>query len=126
VGRGSDVKIEGRVYFPYSLGIFYQALTQYLGFPQYGDEHKVMGIGAVRTFRRDQRHAQEVRLQPDGTLPIFAIIASVLRINGRRSPEFGDLFSPALEQLLGPRRNRHRDIARSVQAMYEEPLSPRR
>jgi hypothetical protein len=43
------------------------------------------------------------------------------------SPEFGDLFSPALERLLGPRRrpedpllDRHRDIARSVQAMYEE------
>ena len=43
------------------------------------------------------------------------------------SPEFGDLFSHALEDLLGPRRNpadlledRHRDIARSAQAMYEE------
>jgi carbamoyltransferase len=43
------------------------------------------------------------------------------------SPEFGDLFAPALEALLGPRRapndpldDRHRDIARSVQAMYEE------
>jgi len=43
------------------------------------------------------------------------------------SPEFEDLFAPALEQLLGPRRKaadpleqRHRDIARSGQAMYEE------
>ena len=43
------------------------------------------------------------------------------------SPEMGDLFAPALENLLGPRRkpadpleDRHRDIARSVQAMYEE------
>jgi carbamoyltransferase len=43
------------------------------------------------------------------------------------SPEFGDLFSPALEHLLGPRRapsdrleDRHNDIARSAQAMYEE------
>jgi carbamoyltransferase len=43
------------------------------------------------------------------------------------SPEFGDLFSPGLEDLLGPRRqpadpleDRHRDIARSAQALYEE------
>ena len=43
------------------------------------------------------------------------------------APEFGDLFSAGLEELLGPRRqpddpleDRHRDIARSVQAMYEE------
>jgi carbamoyltransferase len=33
VGRKSDIAIDGRVYFPHSLGIFYQALTQYLGFP---------------------------------------------------------------------------------------------
>jgi carbamoyltransferase len=43
------------------------------------------------------------------------------------SPEFGDLFSPALGDLLGPRRlpadpleDRHRDIARSAQTMYEQ------
>ena len=42
------------------------------------------------------------------------------------SPEVGDLFSPAMEELLGPRRrsvpleSRHHDIARSVQVMYEE------
>ena len=46
---------------------------------------------------------------------------------GRRRPSTSDLFSPALEELLGPRRRaeepideRHRDIARSVQAIYEE------
>lgn len=36
--------MEDRVYFPHSLGIFYQALTQFLGFPHYGDEYKVMGL----------------------------------------------------------------------------------
>jgi carbamoyltransferase len=44
VGRSTEIKIEGRVYFPHSLGIYYQALTQYLGFPHYGDEYKVMGL----------------------------------------------------------------------------------
>ncbi|MEI6723584.1 MAG: carbamoyltransferase N-terminal domain-containing protein, partial [Betaproteobacteria bacterium] len=44
VGRGSRVEAEDKVYFPHSLGIFYQALTQYLGFPNYGDEYKVMGL----------------------------------------------------------------------------------
>ena len=43
-GRGQEISIDGRVYFPHSLGIFYQALTQYLGFPHYGDEYKVMGL----------------------------------------------------------------------------------
>jgi carbamoyltransferase len=44
VGRGRRVEAEDKVYFPHSLGIFYQALTQYLGFPNYGDEYKVMGL----------------------------------------------------------------------------------
>jgi carbamoyltransferase len=39
VGRGSRIEIEGRVHFSHSL-----ALTQYLGFPHYGDEYKVMGL----------------------------------------------------------------------------------
>ena len=44
IGRNAAIDIEGRVHFPHSLGVFYQALTQYLGFPQYGDEYKVMGL----------------------------------------------------------------------------------
>ncbi|CAG0934933.1 partial Decarbamoylnovobiocin carbamoyltransferase, partial [Rhodocyclaceae bacterium] len=44
VGRGTEIRVDGRVHFPHSLGIFYQALTQFLGFPHYGDEYKVMGL----------------------------------------------------------------------------------
>ena len=44
VGRQSDIRIDGKIYFPHSLGIFYTAMTQYLGFPHYGDEYKVMGL----------------------------------------------------------------------------------
>ena len=44
VGRGNAIDVEGRVYFPHSLGVFYQALTQFIGFPHYGDEYKVMGL----------------------------------------------------------------------------------
>jgi carbamoyltransferase len=44
VGQGQALQVDGHVHFPHSLGIFYQALTQYLGFPNYGDEYKVMGL----------------------------------------------------------------------------------
>ncbi|MCU1230194.1 MAG: putative carbamoyl transferase, NodU family, partial [Acidobacteria bacterium] len=43
-GDGSSIKVFGEVGFPHSLGIFYTAITQYLGFPHYGDEYKVMGL----------------------------------------------------------------------------------
>lgn len=41
-GRGGTLEVLERVLFPHSLGIFYTALTQWLGFPHYGDEGKVM------------------------------------------------------------------------------------
>ena len=43
-GGGGRIEIDQRVYFPHSLGIFYSAITQFIGFPHYGDEYKVMGL----------------------------------------------------------------------------------
>ncbi len=45
-GQGSKFKVQGSIAFPHSLGIFYTAITQYLGFWKYGDEYKVMGLGS--------------------------------------------------------------------------------
>jgi carbamoyltransferase len=132
VGREKTISIEGRVYFPHSLGIYYQALTQYLGFPHYGDEYKVMGLAPYGkpTFMDAMRKV--VQLKADGT---YALDLSYFRHHKERisyqwkdgAPQFTDLYAPALESLLGPPRtpnaaveDRHRDIARSVQAMYEE------
>jgi len=42
--EGTRLHVGERVYFPHSLGLLYLALTQYLGFPKYGDEFKVMGL----------------------------------------------------------------------------------
>jgi carbamoyltransferase len=44
VGEGATVRVDGHVYFPHSLGVFYQAVTQYLRFPHYGDEYEVMEL----------------------------------------------------------------------------------
>src|SRR5215469_5011105 len=131
VGNGKDVSIDGRVYFPHSLGIFFQALTQYLGFPHYGDEYKVMGLAPYGKPAFMDAMRKIVRLRPNGT---FELNLDYFRHHideptyqwENCAPQAGGLFSPALEDLLGPRRrpedpleDRHRDIARSVQAMYE-------
>jgi carbamoyltransferase len=132
VGRGNAMSVDGRVYFPHSLGIFYQALTQYLGFPHYGDEYKVMGLAPYGEPSCMDAMRKIVRLQPDGTFELgldyfrhHRDLIAYQWTNG--APSVGDLFGPALEELLGPRRrpdkpleDRHRDVARSMQAMYEE------
>ncbi|MGA9753838.1 MAG: carbamoyltransferase N-terminal domain-containing protein, partial [Desulfobaccales bacterium] len=46
IGRGNSLKVEEKIYFPHSLGLFYLAITQLLGFTKYGDEYKVMGLAA--------------------------------------------------------------------------------
>ncbi len=132
VGRGADLAVGGRVHFPHSLGIFYQALTQFLGFPHYGDEYKIMGLAPYGKPAHLEAMRRIVTLDERGG---FELDLKYFRHHRERIafswssgvPDFTELFSPALEGLLGPRRrpdqpleDRHRDIARSVQAMYEE------
>jgi carbamoyltransferase len=132
IGTGDEISIWNRVYFPHSLGIFYQAITQYLGFPHYGDEYKVMGLAPYGRPSFLGAMRKMIHLHADGG---FALNLDFLRHHRENvayqwasgPPEFSELFSPALEDLLGPRRqpndpleDRHRDIARSAQEMYEE------
>src|SRR5215470_17519910 len=46
VGCGNRMEVAGSVGFPHSLGLYYTAVTQYLGFLKFGDEYKVMGLAA--------------------------------------------------------------------------------
>ena len=132
VGRENKIEIDGRIHFPHSLGIFYQALTQYLGFPHYGDEYKVMGLAPYGAPTHIAKMREIVRLREEGR---FELDTRFFRHHREKisyaweggSPHVGTLFSAALEELLGPSRRpdehleqRHRDLARSVQAMYEE------
>ena len=132
IGKGSEIKVSGRVHFPHSLGIFYQALTQYLGFPCYGDEYKVMGLAPYGEPLYMDKMRRIVCLQEDG---VYRLDLKYFRHHKEKidyewdngAPVVGKLYSDALIELLGPAREkgepvgqRHRDIARSVQAMYEE------
>ena len=132
VGRGTRIDIDDRVYFPHSLGIFYQALTQYLGFSRYGDEYKVMGLAPYGEPGYLDAMRRIVRLEAGGAyrldLDFFRHATEKIDYEwDGGEPRVGTLYSAELEQLLGPARNpdepleqRHRDIARSVQTMYEE------
>lgn len=131
-GRGRELTIDQRVYFPHSLGIFYSALTQFIGFPHYGDEYKVMGLAPYGkpTFM-DEMH-DIVHVLPDGTfrlsLRYFRHHTDNVSYSWKDcAPEVGRLYTDELTRLLGPARDpkapleqRHKDLARSVQAMYEE------
>ena len=44
--KGKNINIVARTFYPNSLGVFYEGITQILGFEKYGDEYKVMGLSA--------------------------------------------------------------------------------
>jgi carbamoyltransferase len=132
VGRGTKIDVEERVYFPHSLGIFYQALTQLIGFPHYGDEYKMMGLAPYGEPTYLAQMRQVVLLQADGG---FRLNLDCFRHHREKieyewdggSPSVGTLYGAGLVDLLGPARQpdepltqRHKDLARSAQAMYEE------
>jgi carbamoyltransferase len=132
VGRGSSVEVLQRVHFPHSLGQLYTAVTQHLGFPGFGDEFKVMGLAAYGEPAFAAELRQVVPALPDGTfrldLRYFRHLSEGVDMTWEDgSPVLGPLFTPALEQLLGPARRpgeeltqRHKDLAASLQRVYEE------
>lgn len=132
LGRGNEIRLDGYVLFPHSLGIFYEALTHYLGFRRYGDEYKVMGLAPYGKANCMAEMRDIVLLRDDGT---FALNLDYFRHHREKTeykwdegePVAADLFTDALAERLGPSRRdgepltqRHRDIAASVQRMYEE------
>src|SRR6266699_3380980 len=131
IGKGSEVKIDHRVYFPHSLGIFYSALTQFLGFPHYGDEYKVMGLAPYGEPNLLDPLREVLRTQSDGT---FRLNLKYFRHHSDEvsytwndcAPEVGLLYRDTLVDLLGaprkpdePLEQKHQDIARSAQTIYE-------
>ncbi|HEV2856136.1 MAG TPA: carbamoyltransferase C-terminal domain-containing protein [Thermoanaerobaculia bacterium] len=132
VGRGNSIDVLERVHFPHSLGLFYTAVTQHLGFPGFGDEYKVMGLAAYGEPSFADRVAKMVPQRPDGTFELdlryFRHLSEGVDMTWEDgAPELGRIYTPALEELLGPARRpgeelaqRHKDLAASLQKVYED------
>ena len=128
---GPRLSIDGHVFFPHSLGLLYLAITQYLGFPNYGDEFKVMGLAPYGEPRYTREIESLVHLRDDGgfelDLSYFRHWSDGVQMTWEDGePRLGAVFTPKLEALLGPMRTRdepigaqHEAIAASVQVAHE-------
>jgi carbamoyltransferase len=131
-GRGRELRRLDSVFFPHSLGLFYLALTQYLGFPRYGDEYKVMGLAPYGAPEKAAEIRRLIRLERGGRFSLdlgyFRHWSDAIAMTwDGGEPSIADVFTPKLEELLGPRRlpdeeiePRHEAIAASAQAVFEE------
>ena len=128
---GTRLSVEGRVFFPHSLGLLYLAITQYLGFPNYGDEFKVMGLAPYGEPGFVREIESLVQLKDDGRfeldLSYFRHWSEGVQMTWEDgAPTLGAVFTPKLESLLGPARRRedpleakHEAIAASLQVAFE-------
>ena len=130
--QGKEIEILGQVEYPHSIGIVYTATTQFLGFPHYGDEGKVMGLAPYGQPRFIEEFREIVRTEENGqfrlNLDYFRHHAEGVEMTwDRGSPEIGRIFSDRFGETFGPARSpgtdltdRERDIAASVQLRLEE------
>jgi carbamoyltransferase len=132
VGRGNSFEVLDRVLFPHSLGIYYAAFTQWLGFPEYGDEGKVMGLapyGDPEPFMKAMRDV----LQTNADL--FALNLDYFTHDkegvdmtwDEGAPRIGRIYSDQLIETFGPARTpggeltkHYEDVAASLQKRLEE------
>jgi carbamoyltransferase len=145
--EGNRIEVLDRVFMPHSLGHFYTALCQFIGFDRFGEEYKVMGLAAygqpkymdlmreLLSFSgsdgekvaagRMKCWAGQFRLHRDYFRPLGKNLEEC-------TDERGDivlppLYSPALAKRLGEPRSRtaeitqrEKDLAASVQMHFEE------
>ena len=136
-GSGKGMNIHGAIAFPHSLGLFYSGVTQYLGFPKFGDEYKVMGLAAYGQPEQMDAFRDIVRFDARSNGNGFRLGLDYFThhrtgpemswAEADKTPTLGKMFSNEMPKRLGPVRapeepleQRHRNLAASLQARLEE------
>jgi carbamoyltransferase len=129
--KENKIELIEKVNYPNSIGIFYQAFTQFLGFKNYGDEYKVMGLASYGKPIYKDRIKKIIKrgknfFQLD--LSYFDFKNTIIDYDFESGiPFFDDLYSDKIEKLFGKPRSIndpitqiHKDIASSLQKCIEE------
>ena len=131
--EGTRIVVLDKVTLPHSLGFFYTALCQFIGFDEFGEEYKVMGLAPYGEDRHAELMRELVRLD-DGHWYRLATDYFGMHEGGESGAVddtqriiMGRFYTDRLIKALGtPRRRtdpltqREKDIARSTQVRFEE------
>lgn len=131
VGKGNKIEVLDSVDFPVSCGLFYTAFTQFLGFPHYGDEYKVMGLAPYGEAKYIDKVKKVLKFLPNGLYTwhdeYFIQPTKAGFKYENNIPSVGNLYSQKFVEEFGtPRANGeqlsqyHKDLAASVQRVTEE------
>jgi len=131
--EGNKIEILDKVTLPHSLGFFYTALCQFIGFDDFGEEYKVMGLAP---YGEDcfSEIMKELLILNEGqwfelNLKYFGMHegGESGAVNEDNRIVMGRLYKDALKDLFGeprkrsdPLTQREKDIARSTQVRFEQ------
>jgi len=131
--EGNRIEVLDRVTLPDSLGFFYTALCQFIGFDEFGEEYKVMGLAPYGEDRYGDLMRKLVRLDDEHWYRLGKGYFGMHEggesgaVDDRQHVVMGRLYSDRLRKALGEPRGRQdaltqreKDIARSTQVRFEE------
>ncbi len=130
--EGPNITPIDRVTLPHSMGFFYTALCQFIGFDDFGEEYKVMGLAPYGEDVYGAEMAKLVELPDDGWFKLGAGYFGMHgggesgQVDENKRLTMGRLYTDRIEGLLGearrrdePLTQREQDIARSTQVRFE-------
>ena len=126
----NKIKVIDRVYFPHSLGVFYEAFTQLIGFKNYGDEYKVMGLssyGMPKYYNLIKKNFFKEGTGLDLNLKYYNHINKNFSYKFKGQPNQSQIFNKKVyskfnKNKFGKIKKYHMDLASSVQKIFEEKL----
>lgn len=133
IGRGTQIEVIDSIDFPHSIGIYYTAFTQLLGFPHYGDEYKVMGLAPYGEPKYVDKLRKVIKWKEGGLfeldLSYFRSATQGFIAYENNIPVVPSLFGSKMEEEFGAARKKdepltqdHKDLAASVQRFTEETI----
>ncbi len=132
VGKGTKIEVLDSVIYPHSVGVFYTAFTQYLGFENYGDEYKVMGLSPYGSPTMVDKIKDVLIFKDDGLFEINKKYFTHPKDGVTMSWEDGNpfienIYSDYMVEVFGTPRatgeeliQYHKDLAASIQRVTEE------
>lgn len=132
VFENNNIKLLKKRNFPHSLGVFYQAICQYLGFVDYGDEYKVMALGLKGKKLYLNKFKKLISYDCNGYKLNLKYFNYKHHSSNQGFPFFDTLFKKSLCELLGKPRlsfgkitQRHYNIAKTLQFVFEDVILKR-
>ncbi len=128
--QNDSIKEIKKYLFPHSLGVFYESFTQLIGFKNYGDEYKMMGLSSYgKPIYYETISNKVFNKSLELNLEYFNHVNKNYSYKFEGKPQQNDLYNVNLEKLFKIKNlnvnkidDIHKNIAASAQKVFEDKL----